>query len=315
MNATITFYSINTAIPGGEELYKLIRTEMKGIGVKRFEFFTPINGRPKGKVAKELEKLTTGFERTNIMSDPIPIDLELEHIFSNQWNSGEYGRIFDWCEFTYTYKKMFTGYFLDFDVCVADKRCAKKCGYCGTVKTEVNEKDWYLNYHLACSIEYLEESALFLTKATPIWEDKKSIHKKDKVPVCAKKSFWERKGDFISRSFEKKAKDMYESANKEYETALMERRIFLRLSAILKTIAKEHNIFIKPNETIIYMHKTPYEANLKWMSSDKKLTQKEIQSITETFARHPEFNKEKNCFEFSKFVCDAPVVIAFNGDE
>ena len=33
MNATITFYSINTAIPGGEEFYKFIRDEMKGVGV------------------------------------------------------------------------------------------------------------------------------------------------------------------------------------------------------------------------------------------------------------------------------------------
>ena len=315
MNATITFYSIDTAIPGGKEFYNLIKQEMRGVGAERFEIYTPVNVVPTDKIEEELEKLYNDFERKNIMSDPIPIDLELEHIFSNQWNAGEYGRIFDWCEFTYENKKMFTGYFLDFDVCVVDKRCAKKCGYCGTVKTEENEKDWNLNYHLACGIEYLEESELFLTKATPIWEDKKSIHKSNSIPARVKKTFWERKSDFISRSFEKKAKDMYESANKEYETALMKRRIFLLLSAILKTIEKEHHIFIKPCETIIYMHKTPYEANLRWMSSDKKLTQKEIQSITETFARHPEFNKEKNCFEFSKFVCDAPVVIAFNGDK
>jgi len=314
MNATITFYVVDLCAPGGKELHKLIKDEMKAVGIDRMECYTPVNRSGQVEISKKISELRNEDVR-NGMSEPYHINLELEHVFSNQWNEESYGRIFDWYEYTYENKNIFAGYFLDFYPCVLDKRCVKKCGYCGELKTEENKDEWNGDYHLSCSIEYLEESNLFLTKATRIWEDKKTIHKNDKIPTFVSKNFWERKRDFISGAFEKAAKDMYGSAKREYESALMKSRILLRLSAICKNVAKEHHIFIKPQEIIIYMHKIPYEVNLRWMRSDKKLTKEEIQAITETFVRHPEFNKENHYFEFSPFICNAPVVVKFNGDE
>ena len=290
MNATITFYSFNLSNSAEAAMYDELKKEIRITGVKKFEHYTPINGRPKEKI----------FDTLKGVSEAIPIHLKLDNIFSNQWNEETYGRIFDWCEYTYENKKIVRGHFLDFEISVLDTRCVKKCGYCGEVKTKENSSEWFEDYHLNCGIRYLSEDNLFLTRASYIWKDKNDIHKSDIVPFEVCDNYRKRKVKYLETAYVDKVSDSIKYAEANYKNELLRIAIFNCVSEIILKIAKECHIFIKPSEIIVYSHTkvTPVEVNLRWMKSDPRLTDLEIATIKEFFTSYAEYQKEENTFIF-----------------
>jgi len=98
------------------------------------------------------------------------ITLEIEYVFSNQWNSAECGRVFDWYEeypaiISKSYKH---GHWLEItDEMRKVRRNTVKCGYCGNHTQRAQE---YV-FCMAClDSEYLKEKDLKLLRVASAGE-------------------------------------------------------------------------------------------------------------------------------------------------
>lgn len=110
---------------------------------------------------------------------PGPIDLETEHLFSNQWNSACGFRVFDWYEGIYPNPLIKAGHYLEItDEMREIRRNTNKCGYCG--KQESAAKGHVFCPHCLGS-KYLERANLHLLRMLPI---EQHLPKRPKLTVA-----------------------------------------------------------------------------------------------------------------------------------
>ena len=97
------------------------------------------------------------------------ITLETAFIFSDQWNSAEQGRVFDWYEGIYPNKRIKAGHYLDITEEMRQvRRDTLKCGYCGKHCQAADNPGEFCS---AClDSEYLKETDLHLLRLCPAGE-------------------------------------------------------------------------------------------------------------------------------------------------
>lgn len=105
------------------------------------------------------------------------VELETQHLFADQWNSGPLGdfetgaRLFNAVEYVYKNKSIKSGYWLDQTPEMREiLRNTHKCGYCG--KQEPAAKGYVFCPHCMGS-EYLERKQLHLTRMVSVCDTDK----------------------------------------------------------------------------------------------------------------------------------------------
>lgn len=110
--------------------------------------------------------------RIQALGAACPIELEIEHLFSNQWNSAPMpgfdsgARLFNWAENKFLNRHIRAGYWLEQTAEMSEVlRNTHKCGYCG--KQEPAQKGYVFCPHCIDS-EYLKIEDLKLTRMVPV---------------------------------------------------------------------------------------------------------------------------------------------------
>jgi hypothetical protein len=94
------------------------------------------------------------------------IELETEHLFSNQWNTACGFRVFDWYEGIYSNKRIKEGHWLEItDEMREIRRNTLVCGYCGNKEPAAKG---YVFCEKCLDSEYLKEDDLFLLRMLPV---------------------------------------------------------------------------------------------------------------------------------------------------
>lgn len=146
---------------GDGEAYRALVAKLTDMGLRCFNVLGqdcwPAEGRGRAAARKHRENIEARSGQA--------ITLETAHIFYNQWNSAECGRVFDWYEAIYPNKNIKAGHWLEqTDEMVAVRRDTLKCGYCG--KQEPVTAGLTFCPHCLDS-EYLKPEGLHLTRLLP----------------------------------------------------------------------------------------------------------------------------------------------------
>jgi len=113
-----------------------------------------------------VESLRSTHPRMSLSSrsfeDGHELELEVEHIFSNQWNTACGHRVYDWCEWGYPNPDIKAGYWLyQSDAMKEARRNTVKCGYCGSHKQAAQGYGFCLD---CLGSEHLKRSDLHLLR-------------------------------------------------------------------------------------------------------------------------------------------------------
>lgn len=140
MKTTLHTYTIDIKSKGGYEEWNTLCCRLAAT-----------NGRPMRVLADP--------ERDRL--EPGEVELELEHLFSNQWNTAT-NRVFDWYEGVYPNASLKHGHYLDItDEMREIRRNTNVCGYCGHQEAAAKG----LVFCDRClDSPYLKEPDLFLTR-------------------------------------------------------------------------------------------------------------------------------------------------------
>lgn len=118
-------YRHDLSYAAGREAYQALRAQLTAQGLRCFASLTVdyVSGHYNLVHARNL--------------DGQPIDLEIDHLFENQWNTAPIGdgnglRVFDWAEDIYDNRSIKAGHWLEqTDEMRRIRRETLKCGYCG----------------------------------------------------------------------------------------------------------------------------------------------------------------------------------------
>lgn len=143
-------YSLSTKEPAGKAEYAKIKERCAALGYKLFDCIS-----------------TTG---EGIDKIPEVVTVEPEHLFSNQYNTVEGFRVFDWYEsIVINCQTRKNGYYLEGDPATLAaleglKQSRHQCGYCG--KQYDNPTELFCTDCLGS--EYLREGELYLLRLLPV---------------------------------------------------------------------------------------------------------------------------------------------------
>ena len=128
---------------------------------------------------------------------PTTATIETDFLFTNQYNTVEGSRIFDWSESIVRNKNLKIGYYLtgDIDALKAAKASQLCCGYCGKRYDARNTDQKYCTSCIGS--EHLTEDTLYLLQLLPIGASDKLSPGRDKVITEElKESYEKNKFDF-----------------------------------------------------------------------------------------------------------------------
>jgi hypothetical protein len=98
-----------------------------------------------------------------------PVDLEIDHLFDNQWNTVSGHRVFDWALDYRTHGPYKTGYYLDQMEWMKRLRSETfKCGYCGASYTHASADVARMFCSKCLGSEHLRPSELQLLRLKPV---------------------------------------------------------------------------------------------------------------------------------------------------
>jgi len=184
IKTTLHHYYFDTTQPDQAKQYHAAVERARATGFpcwtnnRDFDTFTK-----EAKQARDYDKMISAAvarpERTDLHGGmgcgvfSAPIDLETDHLFSDQWNSApiagvsESGlRLFNWVENRYANKAIKWGYWLkQTEEMRAVLRDTLKCGYCGRQEQAASG----MRFCVSCiDSEYLKEDQLYLTRLMPV---------------------------------------------------------------------------------------------------------------------------------------------------
>ena len=153
MQTTIHTYQYRIDNADEREAYNALKARLKASGVHLMRSWTG--------------KLKDSFEHAEW--DGKTVTLDTKHLFSNQWNCEEYGRVFDWAEDYQPHnKRLRRGHYLDITPEMREIReNTNVCGYCGYKE---RAEAGAVFCHQCLDSEYLKSDDLHLLRMLPIAE-------------------------------------------------------------------------------------------------------------------------------------------------
>lgn len=161
MKAILHFYNYDTNKPEDREPYHKLKVNLE----------REIRDRARGHMMRSIPSkscISTGHGGRGV-----EIELEVEHLFENQWDSNR-GRVFDWYEAAYfnqfgrPLNNLKSGHWIELPQTLIDlRRNIVKCGYTGEVYPIVKEPKFNTS-HKALSSPYLKEEDLHMLRLVPV---------------------------------------------------------------------------------------------------------------------------------------------------
>ena len=189
IKAELVYYRIDTAHPEGHSAYVEICETLKEIPFETWRTTgTFPNGATNFGLCKLIERLKEKLDIHVITSAHCQlytreVNLEVEHLFDDQWNTAEGFRLHNKAEFEWPALHIKEGYYIRQNPeMIAMLQNTAKCGYCGH-QTPVGEKDFCDN---CLSSPYLEVTQLHLLRMEPIEDPGRRTGEPLKTPRSAK---------------------------------------------------------------------------------------------------------------------------------
>jgi hypothetical protein len=162
MKTTLTSYHFNISHPEEAAAYKGLAARLRKTNGKCFASW----GR--------------GSHYEAAWAEGVPVTLETQHLFENQWNTAPSGlaggwRVFDWAEDYMPDKKIRRGHYLAITPeMAAARKHTVACGYCGHQESDTTAAPFCPK---CFGSEYLAEKDLHLTRLIPVSD------KSDRAPL------------------------------------------------------------------------------------------------------------------------------------
>jgi hypothetical protein len=162
MKTTITSYCFDTSNPKDADAYKGLAASLRKTNGRCFISW----GR--------------GSHYEAAWAEGVPVTLETQHLFENQWNTAPGGltgnlRVFDWAEDYLPDKKIKRGHYLAITPeMTAVRKHTVACGYCGHQESDTMAASFCPK---CLGSEYLAEKDLHLTRLVPVSD------KSDRAPL------------------------------------------------------------------------------------------------------------------------------------
>ena len=189
IKAELVYYRINTAYPEGRKAYEELCESLQEIPFKTWV----TQGRfPNGTTNFEAQKFIDSLKEKldiHVISSVYyqlytrEVNLEVEHLFDDQWNTAEGFRLHNKAEFEWPALHIKEGYYIRQNPeMIAVLQGTSKCGYCDR-QAPVGEKDFCDNCIYS---PYLEVAQLRLLRMEPIEAPERRTGEPLKTPRSAK---------------------------------------------------------------------------------------------------------------------------------
>lgn len=245
----LVYYSIKTGLKA--DLLKALG-EIPFSTWKVYMVYPGGTANPQGRKFRESLLRKLGIDLSKLTDDIVcsrEVNLEVQNLFDNQWNTVEGFRLFNKVEFVRPNKGISEGYYLrQTPEMVAVLQGTAKCGYCGR-QAPVGERDFCDN---CISSPYLEVSNLHLLRMEPIEAPERRTGKTLKTPRGARPLSEEELAVVMPRYMEAQTKF------REQQAAKLRAEVEAELSKAveLATIKRDGMIWILdagiPTENLIF---------------------------------------------------------------
>lgn len=160
--AIVNYYYFDTTNAEHKAAYNQMCERLKAAGLRKFDSLS-------GSTTDDF------YKKYIIPFDGQPVEMDLQYIFNNQWNTGPIAggngaRLMDWAECIFPNKAIKRGYSLTLSpelIAARENRC--KCGYCGKQYDKATAPQYCDN---CIGSEYLKAEDLHLLQVGPILEEK-----------------------------------------------------------------------------------------------------------------------------------------------
>ena len=180
IKAELVYYRIDTAHPEGHKAYAELCERLEEIPFETWRATgTFLNGATNFGLCKLIERLKEKLDIHVITSAHCQlytreVNLEVEHLFDDQWNTAEGFRLHNKTEFEWAALHIKEGYFIRQNPqMIAVLQGTAKCGYCSH-QAPVGEKDFC---DKCLHSPYLDESSLYLLRMEPIEKPERRTRK------------------------------------------------------------------------------------------------------------------------------------------